>query len=292
MHIPVLLQEVVEGLAPKRGEVILDATVGGGGHSEALCVAMGGEGTIVCLDEDEDAIERSRERLTSCGCRFLFSRTNFRNLDIALASFGIAEVNRAIADLGLSSFQLEESRRGFSFQSNEPLRMTFRKEGADLDAETIVNEWSEETLRTILHGYADESNARRIAGAIVEARGRKRIVSSKELADIILKVVHRRGKIHPATKTFQALRIAVNDEFRALEEALPKMFASLSNGGRLAVISFHSMEDRMVKRYFKELEKQGVGKVQTKRPQVPTDTEMTENPRSRSAKLRIIEKCV
>ncbi len=292
MHIPVLLQEVVEGLQAKAGEVILDATVGGGGHSEALCRAMGESGTILCLDEDEEAIERSQKRLKGCGCQFIFQRSNFRHLDTVLASLGIGKVDRALFDLGFSSFQLDESNRGFSFQKDEPLFMTFRKNGASLNAETIVNEWGEETLRTIIFGYADERYAKRIAQAIARAREHKRITTSKELADIIVLAIPRRGKIHPATKTFQALRIAVNDEFRALEEMLPKAFAHLSQAGRVAVISFHSMEDRLVKRFFKELATEGKGHIITKKPIVPSEEEVKRNPRSRSAKLRIIERII
>ncbi|MSU56005.1 MAG: 16S rRNA (cytosine(1402)-N(4))-methyltransferase RsmH [Candidatus Taylorbacteria bacterium] len=290
-HIPVLLQEVVEGLQAKAGEVILDATVGGGGHSEVLCKAMG-RGRIVCLDADEDAIERSKSRLQNCGCEFLFYQTNYRYLDQALASFGIEGVNRALFDLGLSSFQLEESGRGFSFMRDEPLRMTFQKslKEGDVTAEIIVNEWSEDTLATLLESYGDEKQARRIARKIVEAREHSRISTTFQLAGIVESVVKRKGKIHPATKTFQALRIAVNDEFQGLRDGLAKAWEKLLPGGRIAVISFHSIEDRTVKDFFRELGSGGAGKVITKKPIVPGEEEVAHNPRARSAKLRIIEK--
>ena len=305
MHIPVLLQEVVAGLLAKKGEVILDATVGGGGHSEALCRAIV-SGTIVCLDADEDAIERSRKRLEGCGCSFLFYQTNYRNLDTALAELGISGINRALFDLGLSSFQLEESGRGFSFMRDEPLEMTFEKippaedgsapfykgriEEPILTAKTIVNEWSEDTITTLLESYGEEKQARRIARKIVEAREHSLISTTFQLAGIVESVVKRKGKIHPATKTFQALRIAVNDEFQGLKDGLVKAWEKLLPGGRIAVISFHSMEDRVVKDFFRELGQRCEGKVMTKKPIVPTQEEIQVNPRSRSAKLRIIEK--
>lgn len=293
-HIPVLLQEVVEGLNPKEGEVILDATVGGGGHSEALCRKAGGKATIVCLDEDEDALEKSRQRLEGCGCGcgFLFSRINFRELDRALDSFGIWKVNRVFFDLGMSSFQLEEGGRGFSFLRDEPLLMTFRKSPAKdaLTAERIVNDWDEKNIEIILRGYGEERDAKQIVRAILKARAKKSIKTSRELAELIESVVRRRGKIHPATRTFQALRIATNDEFHALSEALSKVWDRLATLGRIAVISFNSIEDRVVKRFFAGLIRSGKGRRITKKPKTATREEVSKNPRARSAKLRIIEK--
>ena len=290
-HIPVLLQEVVKGLEVKAGEVILDATVGGGGHSEALCRAVG-FGTFVCLDADEDAIERSKKKLEGCGCTFNFYHTYYRHLDTALAHFGLTGINRALFDLGLSSFQLEESGRGFSFMRDEPLMMTFGKapKEGDITAETIVNEWSEETLATLLESYSEEKQAHRIARKIVEVRGTSRISTTFQLAALVESVVKRKGKIHPATKTFQALRIAVNDEFQGLKDGLLKAWERLLPRGRIAVISFHSMEDRVAKDFFRELGTAGKGTVITKKPITPSEEEIRQNPRSRSAKLRIIEK--
>jgi len=305
-HIPVLLQEVVDGLAPRVGETILDATVGSGGHSEALCRAIGGDATFICLDADEDALARSTKRLADCRCRFLFYRTNFRDLDTALDSFGTQKVNRALFDLGMSSEQLEESSRGFSFQRDEPLLMTFHKippaedgsapftkgrmQSDELTAAQIVNEWDEENIATILQNYGEEREAWRIARAIIAARAKKPLQTSRELAELIGETVRRRGRIHPATKTFQALRTAVNDEFRALCEALPKAWERLARGGRLAIISFQSIEDRAVKRFFREKADAGEGALITKRPIVPRIEEIQANPRARSGKLRIIEK--
>ena len=291
MHIPVLLQEVIAGLQAKEGEVVLDATVGGGGHSEALCKAIG-KGTFVCLDADENAIERSRSRLQKCGCEFRFYQTNYRHLDIVLSELGIPGIYRALFDLGLSSFQLEESGRGFSFRRDEPLEMTFQKspKEGDLTARTILNEWSEDTIATILESYGEEKQAIRIARKIVEAREHSLISTTFQLAGIVESAVKRKGKIHPATKTFQALRVAVNDEFQGLKDGLAKAWEKLLSGGRIAIISFHSMEDRVAKDFFKALGQKGEGKVITKKPIVPTQEEVIHNPRSRSAKLRIIEK--
>lgn len=308
MHTSVLLQEVVDGLAPKEGQTILDATVGGGGHSEALCKAMK-SGTIVCLDEDEDALSRSRARLASkasgCKCTFHFCQKNFRLLDESLRELGISEINHALFDLGMSSFQLEESGRGFSFQKDEPLQMSFKKipppsgtlfmkgrisEAKILTAADIVNIWDEENIAAILSGYGEEQHAKRIARAIAEERKKGYIKTTGALARLIERIVQRRGRIHPATKTFQALRIAVNDEIGALKEAIPKAFSLLSSQGRIAVISFHSLEDRFVKGFFKELKQNGKGEIITKKPVVPGAEEKNNNPRSRSAKLRIVEK--
>ncbi|OHA20200.1 MAG: 16S rRNA (cytosine(1402)-N(4))-methyltransferase [Candidatus Taylorbacteria bacterium RIFCSPHIGHO2_01_FULL_51_15] len=308
MHIPVLLQEVVEGLEAKAGEVILDATVGGGGHSEALCRSIGaeapvqvsGQTTFICLDADEDAIERSRSRLVplsgDSGCRFLFETVNYRHLDATLDRLSIGGINRAIFDLGLSSFQLYASEgargRGFSFQQDEPLEMTFSKdvEKGTVTAAIILNEWGQDTIETLLASYGEEKKARQIAEKIVSLRAKKPLRSTRELVAIIESVVKRRGKIHPATKTFQALRMAVNDEFEALKEGLSKAWERLLPEGRIAVISFHSIEDRTTKDFFKELARRGEGRLITKKPIVPGAREREENPRSRSAKLRIIEK--
>ena len=292
MHIPVLLHEVVDGLKAGPGEVILDATVGGGGHSEALCRSVEGKATFVCLDADKDAIERSRKRLEACKGTFHFYCTNYRHLDVALQSFGIVGIHRALFDLGLSSFQLEESGRGFTFMRDEPLLMTFEKERGEggVTAKQIINEWSAETIATLLEAYGEEKQAWRIAKKIVEERAKTAITTTLQLASIVESVVRRKGKIHPATKTFQALRIAVNDEFQGLKDGLQKAWDRLLPSGRMAVISFHSMEDRVVKDFFRELGNQGLGTIVTKKPIIASEREVLDNPRSRSAKLRIIEK--
>lgn len=298
-HVSVLLQEVVDGLDIRKGDIVLDATLGGGGHSEALC-SRESKSTFIGLDADIEAIERSKKRLASCTCTFHFYQTNFRNLDQALKSLNIDHIDRVVFDLGLSSYQVDSSisesggapGRGFSFRGSEPLKMTFASSitPESLTAEQIVNEWDEENIATIILNYGEERQAKRIAQAIVSARDVKPIKTTSELRDIIEGVIRRRGKIHPATKTFQALRMTVNDELRALEEGLQKAWKLLTPGGRIAVISFHRLEDRFVKNFFRDEAKSGTGKLITKKPIVPKRDEVVENPRSRSAKLRIIEK--
>jgi len=290
VHKSVLLQEVVEGLN-LHGGVILDATVNGGGMSEAI-LATDQNVQVVATDADEGALARAKERLKEYEGRITFHHVNFRELDRVLAERDVQGIDGAIFDLGLSSNQLEESGRGFSFQRDEPLLMTFGaspKEG-EVTAKEAVNEWSEETLVTVIKAYGEEPRAWHIVQAILAARAKRRIETSAELAEVIASAIPRRGKTHPATKTFQALRIAVNDELRALDEALLKAWAALKPKGRLLVISFHSLEDRPVKHFFRKLSDEGQGTLLTKKPIVPSEEEQKENPRSRSAKLRIIEK--
>ncbi|HYF10637.1 MAG TPA: 16S rRNA (cytosine(1402)-N(4))-methyltransferase RsmH [Candidatus Paceibacterota bacterium] len=289
-HVSVLLQEVVEGLS-LHGGVVLDATVNGGGMSEAI-LAADPTVRVVATDADESALLRAEERLKRFGDRISFHHVNFRELDRVLAERDVPGIDGAIFDLGLSSHQLDQSGRGFSFRFEEPLLMTFAARPAKdaVTAREAVNEWSAETLETVIRAYGEEPKARRIAEAIVRAREKRAIETSAELAEIIERAVPRRGKIHPATKAFQALRIAVNDELRALDEALEKAWKALKPGGRLLVISFHSLEDRPVKRFFRAKADEGLGRLLTKKPIVPSEAEAKENPRSRSAKLRIIEK--
>lgn len=290
MHLPVLLQEVVEALRVKSGETFLDCTVGSGGHSIAVAEAAEGPVVIIGLDEDEDALARAKKRFEEVGIRASLIRKNFRHLDIALAEARTSALDAILMDLGVSTDELLASGRGFSFNTDEPLLMSFRKnpEGS-ITARQVVNEWGEENLATILEGFGGERYAKRIARAIAEARVQAPIETSKTLADIVSSVVPRSGKTHPATKTFQAIRMAVNDELSALEEGLHKAFAALNAGGRLAVISFHSGEDRIVKRFFKKAEKEGKGTT-SKKPIVPSREEVQRNSRARSAKLRVFIK--
>lgn len=289
MHIPVLLKEVLSGLAIKKGEIFLDCTAGSGGHCGAVCRQLGSSVKIVAIDQDEDAISRVKEELFPCNG--IFRVGNFRNLGRILDETGINQPDKILFDLGLSSNQLEESRRGFSFQKNEPLLMTFEKNPIDYrsTAAGIINSWNQEEIVDILQRYGEEQRARKIAEAIVAERKNRPITTSQQLAELIAKIVPH-GKIHPATKTFQALRIAVNDELNALTEGLRQSFQRLAPGGRLAVISFHSLEDRIVKNFFRDKAKEGLGKILTKKPIVPTTEETIKNRRARSAKLRIIEK--
>ncbi len=291
-HVPVLLHETIDLLALKQGAIVLDGTVGAGGHAEEIARRIGPTGTLICLDQDSDALALASLRLSTCAAKTHFLHTNFRNIPSALDSLSIAAVDAIVLDVGISSMHLEYSGRGFTFQRDEPLLMTMVSpipEGTET-ARDIVNRAREEDLADIIWKYGDERFSRRIARAIVEARKCAPITTSKELADIIVRVMPRRGKRHPATRTFQALRIVVNDELGALTEGLSGGIARLAVGGRIAVISFHSLEDRIVKNMFRDAAKEGIIKIITKKPIVPTRTEAKENPRSRSAKLRVAEK--
>jgi 16S rRNA (cytosine1402-N4)-methyltransferase len=344
VHKSVLLHEAIDGLGIQPGDVYLDGTLGGGGHAEYVVQVAAKfncpKVTIVGLDEDEDALARAKIRLEAAvgkigqlkdedsdsdgdgrGMRLFFIKENFRHLDRALDSIGIATANRILLDLGLSSDQFETSGRGFSFNKNEPLLMTFAKTltsltptgDSTLTARDIVNTWDEANIADIIYGYGEEKYARRIARGIAAARAEGPIETTFDLVSIIEKSTPTRyhhGRIHPATRTFQALRITVNDEVNALREGLVKAFERLAPEGRMAVISFHSIEDRIVKHFYKEnagqmrgqvkgqtlaegqmiADDQPVAKILTKKPITPSDAEIAENPRSRSAKLRILEK--
>lgn len=295
VHKSVLLKEVLEYLKPQQGEIFLDGTINGGGHSEAICSILRVTGVLVGIDEDEDALRAAEERLAPCKAEKHFFKGNFRSLDTILDSYGIEKADKILFDLGLSSRQIEISGRGFSFQKDEPLLMTFSSTPCDslFTAEQIVNEWKEENIAVILENYGEERHAKRIAKAITTARGKKRIATSRELAEIIenaLPTRYQNGRIHPATKTFQAIRMTVNDEVQALYGGLEKSWNRLASNGRIAVISFHSVEDRIVKNFFRERERSAECEILTKKSITPSREEMIENPRSRSAKLRAARK--
>jgi len=297
-HESVLLKEVIEGLSFQDGDIYLDATVGSGGHMEAVwqkMSALGGKSMLYGIDADETSIAITQERMDIAGAKPKLAVLNFRNIDKAPEMFDIKNPTKILFDLGWSSDQFEEGGRGFSFQKNEPLIMTFKQDASEEDttAYDVVNRWSEESLSDVIYGYGEEKYARRIARAIVEKRAEKPIETSEELAEIIkgaVPVFYRFGRIHPATRTFQAIRIAVNDELRALEEGLRKGFEILKTDGRMAVISFHSLEDRIVKNFFKSLAAEGKAKIINKKPIIAGEEEINKNPRSRSAKLRVIQK--
>lgn len=293
-HISVLLDEVIDGLELAHGDIVVDGTLGGAGHALSIARCIGPAGVLVGLDADKDAIERAHEKLEGTGPTVHLRLSNFRALAQVLDELGIASIDKTVFDLGWSSFQLTAGR-GFSFLNDEPLAMTYAKTGGDvppgtwqLTAREIVNEWQEESIADVIFGWGEERYARRIAKAIVERRQVQPIEMSRDLAQIISDAVpHKgKGKIHPATKTFQALRIAVNDEFGALTEGATAAYARTRTGGRIAIISFHSAEDRIVKRLMKSWS----GSQLTKKPIVPSDEEIARNPRSRSAKLRIFIK--
>ncbi len=294
-HVSVLLQETVDSLILKPGDVVIDGTLGGGGHTEALAKKFGTSIRIIGLDWDEHAINKTTDRLSKVVGHFTLVHDSYRNLDVVLAELGIEHIGGMILDLGFSSFQLEASGRGFSFQKDEPLLMTFgEKKGTGFTAKDILNTWSEESIANVIYGYGEETKARKIAKAIVEARYAQPLETTGDLVRIIENTVGKMPswmrKIHPATKTFQALRIAVNDELQAVSQGLEKAFVALRPEGRIAVISFHSLEDRIVKQTFKKWSDEGKADIVTKKPLIPTDEEVQRNPRSRSAKLRVISK--
>ena len=290
-HVSVMPKEVLEFLDIKKGDVILDATAGMGGHSELLLEA--GAARVVALDADPAAVEAARVRLARFGARALVLESNFRDAAAALASAGITEINKALFDLGWNSTQLAGGR-GFSFMVDEPLIMSYGKVPASgFTAGQIVNTWSEKVLADVFFGYGEERYARRIAKKILEARETAPIETTAQLVAVISDAVpaaYRRGRIHPATRSFQALRIAVNDELGSIEKGVSGAWHLLASGGRIAVITFHSIEDRAIKRLFATYAKEGGAKLLLKKPLTPGAEEIAGNPRARSAKLRVIEK--
>lgn len=287
VHQSVLLNETVLGLNLKNG-VVLDGTFGGGGHSLEILKKYPGI-KITALDQDENAWRNSKIKFKGMENRISFRNLNFRNIDVKENFDGI------VLDLGLSSDQLENSGRGFSFRQDEPLLMTMKENPSseDITARDIVNGWSEKNLADIIYGYGEERYARKIARAIVDERQKKEIKTTFDLLKIIEKAVpkiYQKGKLHFATKTFQALRIAVNDELNALKEGLEKGFQVLNKEGRMAVISFHSLEDRIVKNFYREKKNQGLAILINKKPITVGQVELKINNRARSAKLRILKK--
>jgi 16S rRNA (cytosine1402-N4)-methyltransferase len=294
VHQSVLLNEAIEGLKIEKGDVFLDATLGGGGHSAEVAKRFGDQVEIVGLDLDPSAIDRAKEALGSFDTKVTYHLANFRELDKVLEKTGHQNVNKILFDLGLSSNELESSGKGFSFKTDEPLLMNFGevKEGS-ITAEDVVNRWQEENIADILYGYGGERFSRRIAKAIIQARRIAPIKTTFQLVKIIEEAVpswYRKQKLHFATKTFQALRITANDELNALKDGLEKGWEKLAPEGRMAVISFHSLEDRIVKQFFNKKKKEEIAIIISKKPIVPERTEIMANPRSRSAKLRLIEK--
>jgi 16S rRNA (cytosine1402-N4)-methyltransferase len=292
MHQPVMLEEVLSLLAPRQGDVVLDATLGGGGHSKEILKKITPGGVLFGCDADPSAVKRAGEALTDTGGSFRLANINFRNIGGFLDSEGVKGIDRALFDVGISSYQMDEAERGFSIKNNGPLDMRMDP-ALKTSAADIVNRLREEELSGIIKDLGDERFHRRISRAIVDARRGKKIATTGELAGIIYKAVGRRRggqKIDPATRTFQALRIAVNDELRALEEGLSIAVSRLNRSGRIAVISFHSLEDRIVKNKFKAYSAEGVLRVLTKKPVRPKEEEVSANPRSRSGRLRVAER--
>lgn len=291
-HISVLTDEIVSGLNLRTDSVVVDCTLGSGGHADAVLAKLGTRGTYIGIDVDQSALD-ALAHLHDAKASVHLVNDNFRNIEAICASLGVTP-NAILADLGWRSEQFMGSGKGFSFNTNEPLSMTYGDpEHYPFTARDIANDWEEESIADIVHGYGEERFARRIAHAIVEARAEAPIETTTELAGIVLEAIpapFRYKRIHPATKTFQAFRIAVNDELGALRQLLTDGFATLAPKGRMAIISFHSLEDRLVKQFFVGQKHDQTGTLITKRPLTAATEELTANPRARSAKLRIIEK--
>ncbi|OQY79403.1 MAG: 16S rRNA (cytosine(1402)-N(4))-methyltransferase [Chloroflexi bacterium UTCFX4] len=281
-HVPVLLAEVIHALAPKGGGKYIDGTVGAGGHAEALLNAAAPDGKLLGLDGDAEALRIARETLRPFGERAILIRSNFTRLEMVAAEQHWIPCDGALLDFGLSSMQLANPARGFSFQSETlDMRMDDR---AELTAAEIVNTWDEAALADLIYLYGEERLARKIARLICEQRP---FHSAQSLANAIERGVGRRGKIHPATRAFQALRLAVNHELENIETVLPQLERVVGPGGRVALITFHSLEDRIVKNFFKT---NAAWRNLTKHPLQPTYQQTRENPRARSAKLRVAER--
>ena len=289
-HRPVMVRELLEVLELKAGFVVLDCTVGLGGHAAAVVGKISPGGKLVGIDWDDEALEAADGNLGCPREDVLLARANFVEAPEVLAEFGIKKVDRMYFDLGVSSMQLDSSERGFSFRKEGALDMRMDPSGGRTAADLVMH-LSERELERVIRDYGEERWARSVARAIVRARERKPIRTTGELAEIVSRAVRRRPRrIHPATRTFQALRIEVNDELENLSRVLDQAPELLADGGIVAVISFHSLEDRIVKRYFKEKRQQGIYESISKKPLVPGREEMNENRRARSAKLRAARK--
>lgn len=297
-HEPIMGTEILEAMHPVEGKQIFDGTLGGGGHSE-LFLSHGAH--VIGCDQDGNALEYACARLSGFGDRFLPVRGNFGNLDEILSSLGLDKVDGFLLDVGVSSRQLDDPERGFSFREDGPLDMRM-DDRSDVSARDIVNDWSEEELVRIFREYGEERRAVRAAREIVKARAEKTIETTSELAEIVGRAIPKTGKRHPATQVFQAIRIAVNRELEMLEAALEKAVDALAEGGVLAVISFHSLEDRIVKRFMHRRAERTIDRPEWPAPKpnpdfalelpsrkaiTPSKEEISRNPRARSAKLRV-----
>ncbi len=289
MHEPVLVREVVEGLALRTGQIAVDLTAGSGGHAERLLEAVGSQGQLVAMDRDPEAIERCRVRLREERDGVHIQKASFSELGEVLSKLKLEKVHAILMDLGLSREQLELTGRGFSFMREGPLDMRMDPD-LPFSAAAVVRDLAEEELADIFWHYGEERFSRRIARRIASERKKNPITTTKSLADVVTSAIGRRGKIHPATKVFQALRIYINDELKQIETVLPIAMDKLYPGGRLAVIAYHSLEDRIVKHFFKQQKESNKISWINKKPIVPERVEIERNPSARSAKLRIVER--
>ena len=306
-HVSVLLEEAVAGLAIREDGFYADGTTGGGGHSEQILRRLGSSGHLFCFDQDTDALDHARVRLAPFRERVSFFHRNFREMTQVLRDEGVTGLDGILLDLGVSSYQLDTPRRGFSYQHDAPLDMRMDQDG-EKTAGDIVNSYSKEELVRVIRDYGEERFASSIAANIVKARQRGPVETTLQLADLVRDAIparYRRTGGHPAKRTFQAIRIELNRELEVLQESLDEMIGFLRPGGRLCVITFHSLEDRIVKNCFQKNEnpctcppsfpvcvcgKKSTGHMNPRKPVLPGEEEMRVNPRSKSAKLRIFEK--
>ena len=303
-HKPVLFDEVMENIISEGDAVYVDCTLGGGGHTEGMLERSSTESKVIGIDQDKEAINFAKERLKKYGNKIEIFQDNFRNLDTVIYLAGHNKVDRILMDIGVSSNQLDNLERGFSYRYDAKLDMRMDI-SLKISAYEVVNDFSEKEIADIIYKYGEEPKSRKIAKNIVEYRKNKKIETTLELSEIIIKSIGKSMKKHPSKRTFQAIRIFVNKELEVLEEALDKAVNLLNNNGKLLVITFHSLEDRMVKEKFREYEnpctcppeipvcvcnKKSLGKVITKKPIIAKESELNENNRAHSAKLRIFER--
>jgi len=303
-HKPVLFDEVMDNIITDKDAVYVDCTLGGGGHTEGILENSSKNSKVVAIDQDVQAIEFAKKRLEKYGNKLQIFQDNFRNIDTAVYLAGFEKVDRILMDIGVSSNQLDNAKRGFSYRFEARLDMRMDS-NLKISAYEVINNFSEKELADIIYKYGEEPKSRKIAKKIVEYRKIKAIETTTELADIVIKSIGKSMKRHPAKRTFQAIRIFVNKELEILSETLDKAVKLLGKNGKLLVITFHSLEDRIVKEKFREYEnpctcpldipicvcgKQSLGKVITKKPIVAKELELAENNRAHSAKLRIFER--
>lgn len=281
-----MLKEVIEYLEPKEGQIVADATFGFGGHAKEVMAKIGRSGLLIGIERDRDIFDKVREGFSKENC--ILINDNFINLESNLEKINVEKIDSIYFDLGVSTFHYHQSGRGFSFTKNEPLDMRLDHRGES--AEQIVNEYSETELADLFFSLADEHRSRQIAKAIVQYRKKECIKTSLQLANLIENSVRRTGRIHPATKVFQALRIAVNRELENISDAIEQAVSVLKTGGKILIITFHSGEDRVVKNKFKEMAQLGLIEIVTKKVVKPTRREVLENPPSRSAKIRVVRR--
>ncbi|MBP9854086.1 MAG: 16S rRNA (cytosine(1402)-N(4))-methyltransferase RsmH [Candidatus Omnitrophica bacterium] len=291
-HLPVMLDEVLEYMDPQSNDIFVDGTLGMGGHAQKFLQSIGSKGLLIGMDRDEKSLSKATQTLSAFSHQCHFVHKDFRYIDEALNDLNIQKVDGIFLDLGISSYQLNNPERGFSFRKAGPLDMRMDQNGP-ISAYDLINSLSEKEISSILREFGEERWSNRIARLIVSERSKQPIELTEDLCRIVQKAIPMKGKpqrIHPATRTFQAIRIAVNRELETLEIAIDKCISLLNPGGRLGIISFHSLEDRIVKNKFKMFSKANLARCLVKRPLRPTEKEVSINPRARSARFRIIER--